>query len=157
MKRIARIALLATVLALVLAALCACSSSTSYTFKVATGDDVEVKLDTSDGLDLEAGSEDYDFTVVQDGEELLNGSFIYASGVNDVIEQLESSGFTVQNHVEVEGASGDLYAYVPVTGPEQDVIVLLVNESSTGVVLESTEAEVDPIGVALLLSFSLDE
>lgn len=143
--------------ALALSALCACTSSFSLTFNVATGDTVEVELDTSDGLKLESGDGGNSFFVSRNGTGILDGSFIYDTGADDVRDLLVSSGFSLEREIQLDGASGDLYVCRPITGTEQNVFVLSIDGSSTGVVLEATDADADPVAVAQALSFSIEQ
>ena len=68
---------------------CACStnSSKAYTFKVDTGDQVKVELNTADGYDI---TSDLPFVISKDNKTLSQGTFItaddydsYVSVVND--------------------------------------------------------------------------
>lgn len=74
MKKLS-VALTALIASLSIAAAgCNVSMSKSYTFHVETGDDVEVSLAMSDGLDLK--QEDGEYTVTKDGKNVLSGVFI---------------------------------------------------------------------------------
>jgi hypothetical protein len=91
MKKITnRLAVMALGLMMALgAAACTKSSWKSYSFKVTTGDNVEVKLDTSDGFDLT--QEDGRFTVKNpEGREVLQASFGTAEDFNRYVNVVKS-------------------------------------------------------------------
>lgn len=56
---------------------CACStnSSKAYTFKVDTGDQVKVELNTADGYDI---TSDLPFVISKDNKTLSQGTFYYS-------------------------------------------------------------------------------
>ena len=67
--------------------LCGCETSKSYTFTVSTGDDIEVKLDTTNGLDLK--QEDGTFAVTdKDGNYILQSAWYQAEIFDQYKEQL---------------------------------------------------------------------
>lgn len=73
--------MLAAVICLAAVLLTACTTSMSYTFSVETGDQVEVKLNTSDGLKMTQS--DGQFSVLDaDGQHLLDGGFVTAEGMD---------------------------------------------------------------------------
>ncbi|MEE0955221.1 MAG: hypothetical protein U0L49_05315 [Eubacterium sp.] len=80
-----------------------CTSYFSYSYNLDTGDSVEVKLDTSNGLKLK--NADNGFKVLsKDGEELVEGSF-------DTYEKMQGQGEYIAE-AEAAGAEGlnDVYS-----------------------------------------------
>lgn len=115
-----------------------CSTSMSYVYEVETGDDVEVKLDTGEGLLLndEGGS----FSVTEDDDTILQGSFVD----EDAYEAYKSLYETADNVVEVieedsaNGISWILYYVDGRAGMECDFIIW-IDGSDTGVIMASLE------------------
>ncbi len=125
-----------TLLALLLAVVCVagCSSSTSfsYTFKVGTGDEIKVKLDTSDGYSL--SQEDGQF-YIKDGEEtLVTGIFTteeYWDYYTESIPVVEGAEVIKEDEL-CGGNDGLVYTY-----EEETNAILHVKDSNTYVMLAS--------------------
>lgn len=119
-------------------ALAGCSTSMSYVYEVETGDDVEVKLDTGEGLLL--NDEDGSFSVTEDDDTILQGSFVD----EDAYEAYKSLYETADNVVEVieedsaNGISWILYYVDGRAGMECDFIIW-IDGSDTGVIMASLE------------------
>lgn len=99
---------------------CQFESSKSLTFKVTTGDDVKVTLDTSDGYDL--GSDGSTFTVSKDGETILQSSWEVPETVEEYMESLESEGIYTEP-IEVGDYSGIAWSAEGSAGTEYDALL----------------------------------
>lgn len=70
-----------------LAALTGRTSFKAYTYNVSTGDQIELRLDTSDKYDI---SSDVPFIISRDGETLSQGSFITLEGYEQFVQVVMS-------------------------------------------------------------------
>ncbi len=85
-----------------------CSTSMSYTYKVGTGDNVKVVLDTSDGLKLE--NDDDGFSVTDDDDEtILQAIFIDEDTYDWYVERMKNSDWV--EHIEEDFANGLTWLY----------------------------------------------
>ena len=62
-----------------------CTTSKSYTFKVETGDEIEVKLNTNDGYDI---TSDLPFSVLKDEETLVKVLLLLLISISNIYLQL---------------------------------------------------------------------
>lgn len=112
-----------------------CSTSMSYTYKVGTGDNVKVVLDTSDGLKLE--DDDDGFSVTEDDETILQGIFI-DEDTYDLYVELVKIADGIEN-IEEDSANGLtwlFYEFDGQAGMESNFIVW-IDGSDTGVLIAS--------------------
>lgn len=142
-----------TVLMAVLICACSFNSYMSYTFNVETGDSVNVKLDTSNGLSLtQNGSY---FNVMKDGKEILLGMFLTEDNYNDYMSLEDSGDITVYE----KGTDGNKkymsYECEGVEGTEYDFIVW-IDGSNTGVLMGGTTGKADVEEAFSALSFSIE-
>lgn len=118
-----------------------CSTSMSYTYKVGTGDNVEVKLDTSEDLVLknELESGDDGFCVTEDDETILQGIFIDEDTYDFYVEMVKIAD-GVEN-IEEDSANGLtwlFYEFDGQAGMESNYIVW-IDGSDTGIIMNSLE------------------
>lgn len=146
-----------TVLACMTAAMFAltgCSTNMSYTYKVGTGDEVKVTLDTSEGLVLE--NEDSGFSVTKDDDTILQGIFV-DEDTYEVYRDSVKADDTAEI-VEEDSANGITWIYYHfdgASGMESDFIAF-IDGSSTGVIIASLE-DADTAEAAFdSLSFSVE-
>lgn len=118
-------------------ALTGCSTNMSYTYKVGTGDEVKVTLDTSEGLVLE--NEDDGFSVTKDDDTILQGSFV-DEDTYEAYRDLVKADDSVEI-VEEDSANGITWIYYHfdgAAGMESDFIVF-IDGSNTGAIMASLE------------------
>lgn len=99
---------------------CQFESSKSLTFKVTTGDDVKVTLDTSDGYDL--GSDGSTFTVSKDGEAILQSSWEVPETAEEYMDSLDSEGVYTEP-IEVGDHTGIIWSAEGSAGAERDALI----------------------------------
>ncbi len=139
---------------LVMIVLTGCSTSMSYTYEVGTGDNVEVKLDTSEGLKLE--NEDDGFCVTEDDETVLQGIFIdedtydmYRNAVEntdeaEIIEDDSEDGLTWIFY-ELDGNAGTESNYI-----------VWIDGSDTGILMGGLEGSSAAKKAFNSLTFTVD-
>ena len=83
---------------------CACStnSSKAYTFKVDTGDQVKVELNTADGYDI---TSDLPFVISKDNKTLSQGTFITADDYDSMKHTSISCGITMMRNMIMQFTS----------------------------------------------------
>ena len=132
MKKIVTLVLGMCMLAFVLTG---CRSFKSYTYDVDTGDQIELRLDTTGGYDI---SSDLPFTISKDGETLSQGSFIIGEGYDYYAEAIESdSGAKV---IEEKTYNGLQYIFYSYNDTEYNYVVKIVG-SDTAVLIGNTVSE----------------
>lgn len=121
-RRAVGAAAVCAVLVVAMFALSACQfeSSKSLTFKVTTGDDVKVTLDTSDGYDL--GSDGSTFTVTKDGETILQSSWEVPETAEEYVDSLDSEGIYTEP-IEVGDYTGITWSVEGSAGTEYDALI----------------------------------
>lgn len=133
---------------------CKFHSSKSYVFKVATGDNVKVTLDTSDGYDLIQS--DSKFTITKDDEELSQGFFVYENAYKQYIDNIYSQdGITILNEDQKDNLDYVFYQTDGKAGIERNYIIW-IKYSNTGIVLASLENEDTARKVFELLTFEVE-
>lgn len=118
-------------------ALAGCSTSMSYVIEVETGDDVEVKLDTGEGLLL--NFEDGRFSVTEDDDMILQGLFI-DEDTYEAYKNLAETDDTLEI-IEEDSANGItwiFYNFDGASGMESNFIVW-IDGSDTGMLIGSLE------------------
>lgn len=136
MKKFAMLAF-CTILGIMI--LTGCTTSISYTYKVETGDNVKVTLDTTDGLMLE--NEDDILVITRDDETILQGTFcnIYLC---DTYADLMRNDDSIKI-IEEDSANGITWLMCTLdgaAGKEIDIVVW-IDGSDTGLLLASLEDE----------------
>lgn len=121
-----------------------------FTFSVDTGDKVCIELDTTDGYDI---TSDLPFEISQNGSVLSQGTFIEA-------EQFESYVQAVSNDanakiIETNTKDSNQYMFWSYNDSEFN-IVILINNSNTGILLGNTISENSAVECFERLTISLD-
>lgn len=146
----------------ILCVLSACNSnalktSLSYTYTVETGDNVKIKLDTSDGYSIE---KDLPFKIIKNDTVISEGTFITIDGYNQYKNIVESGSDKSVTIIESEtNSNGITYIFYKVdssAGIEYDYIVK-INNSNTGLVIGSLISEADAKDVFNHLTISISD
>lgn len=119
-----------------LTALTGCTSSKTYTYKVSTGDQIELRLDTTGGkYDM---STDMPFVISKDGEMVSQGSFITAEGYDMYVQALMSDSDA--EVIEQKTYNGVEYIFYVYNDYEYNYVVRIIG-SDTGLLLGNTISE----------------
>lgn len=114
---------------------CSSSSSMSITFSVATGDNIKVTLDTSDGLELSQA--DGGYTVTENGNDILQAVFVEQAFYQEYIEAVKTQeGVTINQEKSENGITYLSYSYNSQAGTENDFLIW-IEGSNTGIVAGS--------------------
>ena len=114
---------------------CAATSATiRYTFKVDTGDNIEVKLNAKDNYNISAT---VPFEITQNGDYIASGTFITASGYQDYYDAVHSD--TEATILDYGVKDGNSYIFWCYQGGEWNYAILV--SESTGVLLGSNVSE----------------
>jgi|GEM_PF-2001698 len=124
MKRVLSIIAMALCLCLCLTA---CTTSMSFTFTLDTGDNVKVKLNTTDGYKL--SHENGNFHVSKDDANLLSGVFIIGDMYDDYETAMSEQGTLIEsgdnyNFYAVEGESGTEHWYLVKLPTDNTALIL---------------------------------
>lgn len=154
----ARLAALSLALVLLLAA-CSTFSSTSLTYHVDNGDVVTVTLDTKTGYKQ---TTDVPFAITKDDEEIVQGTFGYASTYDQYKELLDAALETDESGVKlIEASKKDgndylFYQYEGQVGTEYDYIIKIA-DSDTAVIMGSLVSQEAAEDVFNALTFSVEK
>ncbi len=129
-KKIGKLFILTAALASLLVG---CTTSASYTFNVANGDSVKVKLDTSDGYSLKQN--EGHFMVNSGDDQILEGLFLSEEGFDDY--DLESPQITILEDNEKDTFSYYFYEYDDGT-TVRNYYLIWIFDSKTGVLIGGT-------------------
>lgn len=114
-----------------------CTTSMSYTYKVGTGDNIKVELDTSEDLMLESG--DDGFSVTEDDETILQGIFVDEDTYDLYMEMVKyADGVEIVEEDSANGLTWVLYEFDGNAGMESNYIVW-IDGSDTGIIMGSLE------------------
>lgn len=140
---------LTMVIGIALITLTGCTSSKSFTYKVETGDNVEVTLDTSDGYDL---SSKLPFTISKDGKSLSQGTFIKGSYYKQYVSAAETQGQIIDR-----GSKDNIeYVFYSYDNSEFNYVINLKN-SSTALLLGNNHSQEEAEKCFELLSFAIEK
>ena len=135
MKKIITLLLCTCMFAFVLTG---CTSFKSYTYNVDTGDQIELRLDTTGGYDI---SSDLPFTISKDGETLSQGSFIVGEGYDYYEAAIGSdSAAEVIEEKSRNGLEYIFYSYDGASGMEYNYVIKIVG-SDTALLIANTVSE----------------
>ncbi|MBQ1351130.1 MAG: hypothetical protein IIY71_00205 [Oscillospiraceae bacterium] len=129
-----------------------CSTSKSFTFRVETGENVKVTLDTTNGLDLRQS--DGQFTVVdKEGNALLDGMFLLGSMFEHYAAEIPSMA-----NVTVNDARDDFiyWDYTEEDGSKEHNRALKLSDN-TGVIIGSLAEKAAGEEAYQALSFEIVE
>lgn len=111
------------------------SSYTAYTYKVDTGDEVRISLDTTGGYSL---TSDLPFTVSCDGEVQSEGTFIKAEAYSQYVEAVITDNDAVV--IDTGSKDGNEYIFWSYNGEEYNYAIL-IGDSDTAVVIGNIVSE----------------
>ncbi|MBD5158368.1 MAG: hypothetical protein HDT13_12145 [Butyrivibrio sp.] len=141
----------------VLTVLCGCTvtktKESSLTFNVNTGDRIKVTLNRIDGYKMDSKTP---FTVSKDDKDIITGSFLTKDGYDQYYELIKG-GDSDAEVIKESTKDGNSYIMYKVTSngkTEYDFIVMITN-SSTGVLMGSLESEEDAAACFEALKFEL--
>ncbi len=123
----------------------------AFTFSVSTGDKVHIELDTTDGYDI---TSDLPFEISQNGSILSQGTFIEAAQFESYVEAVSTDANA--KIIETNTKDSNQYVFWSYNDSEFN-IVILINNSNTGILLGNTMSENSAIGCFERLTISLDE
>lgn len=118
-----------------LAALTGCTSFKAYTYNVNTGDQIELRLDTSDKYDI---SSDLPFVISRDGETLSQGSFITLEGYEQFVQVVMSDSDA--EVIEQKTRNGLEYIFYAYNESEYNYAVKIVG-SNTGLLIANNVSQ----------------
>lgn len=107
----------------------------SYTYKVDTGDNVKIELDTSDGYSITSS---VPFEISQNKEVLSVGTFIYGEYYDAYVKEVKAN----EDVKIITEASKNNIKYVFYNYNDKEYnYVILITDSKTGLLLENTTSE----------------
>ena len=122
-------------ISIVILSVTGCSTSKSYTFSVETGDNIEIKLDTSNGYDI---SSDIPFAVSKDDKKLSQGTFITLDGYDSYIAAVTNdSNAKVIDSATKNGLEYTFYSY---NNSEYNYIIK-IKDSNTALLIGNITSE----------------
>ena len=124
-----------TIVGIMLLALTGCTTTKSYTFKVETGDEIEVKLNTNDGYDI---TSDLPFSILKDEETLSQGTFITIDQYNQYISSVNNDSNS--KIIESTTKNGLEYTFYSYNDSEWNYVIK-VADSSTGLLIGNPISE----------------
>jgi len=145
-------AVLILLLAAVLLAACSFNSGKSFTYSIETGSSVTVRLDTTDGLDLQ--NDDGIFSVVDgSGEEIVQGAFSSQEAFDELSGLVKES---LDCTILEEDANGLIYVVYGSTGWETNRIVKLA-DADASIVMGSLSDSSAAVEAYHKLTFSVNK
>ncbi len=148
MKRFLSFAL---VFLLALTLLVGCSSTKSYTFRVATGDNIKITLDTSSGLDLV--QDNGQFAIKSGDETIFAGAFIEADTYTQYIDSIHADGGEAITVISEDGY-GVFYTVNGSVGVEYDYITF-IDGGNTGILMGSVSSQANAEAALACITFEL--
>lgn len=125
-----------------------CSTNKAFTWDVATGDKIKIKLETTDGYDI---TSDVPFTISKDGETLSQGTFITIDGYNQYMNAVDND--STANVIDSGTKNGITYTFYSVNNSEFNYIIK-IDGSNTGILLgnPNSQSEAEEIFNRLTIS-----
>lgn len=147
--RIGTLLIFTIVMACILAG---CTSSASYTFNIANGDEIKVSLDTADGYSLK--QDQGRFYVNYGDTQILEGAFLSEEGFDEY--ELDGPETTIIKDEEKEDFS---YFFFEKTNESATryFYLIWVNESETAVLIGGTADQSETEAAFERLAFSQDK
>lgn len=136
------------VVVIVLVTLTGCSTSRSYTWDVATGDKIKIKLDTTEGYNM---TSDVPFTISKDDVTLTQGTFITIDGYNQYMDAVNND--VTARVIDSGSKNGVTYTFYTVNNLEFNYIIK-INDSNTCVLLGNRNSQKEAEDVFNKLFFS---
>lgn len=123
----------------------------AFTFSVDTGDKVRIEIDTTDGYDI---TSDLPFEISQNGSIISQGTFIEAAEFKSYVEAVSADANA--KIIETNTKDSNQYMFWSYNDSEFN-IVILINNSNTGILLGNTISENSAMECFERLTISLDE
>lgn len=112
-----------------------CSTTKSYTFKVETGDKIEIKLNTNDNYDI---TSELPFAISKNDEVLSQGTFITIDSYNQYISAINKGNNT--KIIESKTKNGLEYTFYSYNNSEYNYVIKIVG-SNTGLLIGNPISE----------------
>ena len=139
MKKVSKSIKVLCLLLVMLVMLTACSKNMSYTFNVATGDNITVELDASDGYVLK--QEEGMFIVCDSSQvDVLQGFFVTKEMYDAYLSSVADVGLAVMNVGQKNGCTYTQYQLITDSHTENNFICW-IDGSNTGFVVASVESQ----------------
>ena len=116
---------------------CACStnSSKAYTFKVDTGDQVKVELNTADGYDI---TSDLPFVISKDNKTLSQGTFITADDYDSYVSVVNDT----DTATVIDKGDNETYEYIMWNNNDEEYdYAIHLKDSKTGILIGNNVSE----------------
>lgn len=127
--------IVAIMMLVIMLILTGCTSSISYTYKVSTGDNIQIKLNNSDGYSI---TSEVPFKITKDNATVSEGTFITLDGYDQYITTVNNtSAAKVIDKGTKNGAEYTFYSY---NGQEFNYIIK-VEGSNTGLLIGNAVSE----------------
>ena len=151
-KRISLLMIVALVCVMMLPG-CSTQTNKSVTYKVDTGDSVKITVNTKEGYDI---TMDVPFSVTKDDTAVITGTFIYAE-YYDVYHEVvnEEPTAVLLDEGSRDGNDYFFYSVEGNSGTEYNYVVM-INDSSTAVIMGSLTGETEAAAAFHALTISLD-
>ena len=133
-KTVVVIALIIMIMALMFI-LTGCTSSISYTYKVTTGDTIQIKLNNSDGYDI---TSEVPFKITKADTTISQGTFITLDGYEQYIATVNST--STSKVIDKGSKNGIEYTFYSYNGQEFNYIIK-VEGSKTGILIGNAISE----------------
>ncbi|MDD5935747.1 MAG: hypothetical protein PUC65_09335 [Clostridiales bacterium] len=144
MKKIHKYLILVSIMMLMLTG---CKKSMSYTYKVETGDEVKITLNTTDGYKFDSN---LPFTISKDGTELSQGTFIQGSYYEEYVSVANEQGTILD-----EGSNDNIeYVFYSYEDAEYNYIIK-IKDSNTAMLIGNPNSREEAEKCFGLLSIEL--
>lgn len=148
MKKNITTSILAILLTVLMLSLTGCTTNMSLTYNVATGDNITVKLDTTNGYTIE--SESSQFMIKKDDEIISSGMFITLDGYDQYIDAANNtSGVEILEKNTKNGIEYTFYSY----NNSQFNYIVKIKNSNTGVLIGNAQSKESAEECFKLLTF----
>lgn len=127
MKKFLRLSIFVLVMLFVVTG---CTTSKSYTFKVETGDEIKIELNTDDGYNI---SSELPIKISKDGKVLSQGAFISLADYDSYMNTIKNGGGDIEV-LESKTENGLEYTFYSYNGSEFNYVIK-ISESNTAFLL----------------------
>ena len=130
---------------------CACStnSSKAYTFKVDTGDQVKVELNTADRYDI---TSDLPFVISKDNKTLSQGTFITADDYDSYVSVVNDT----DTATVIDKGDNETYEYIMWNNNDEEYdYAIHLKDSKTGILIGNNVSEKSAKECFSRLTFSI--
>lgn len=141
--------LLLSIVVLLCLFLTGCKTKVVYTYKVETGDIINIEMETTDGYKLTVEAP---FRISKDGDTISKGTFI----TMDTYETYKDSIDTQENIKVLAEDEKDDISYIFFSYNDKEFNYLIkINDSKTGIILENSRSKEDAEKVFNILKINL--